>query len=251
LISSPAMRLKILDYLPNTTLESTYADDRIEVADMTENTDTTGTEARVAYSVLSLGATKNQSAKKTEQNHYKRVAPKSLVLASGTTNRGHGVFFKLRPSNGTSLEGAKEFTFLAIVPKEWRGDWCTFVCAARANKKSLVSSSVVLAGIEQAHVGLFLSGDRQASDLCGELCQLQEANDGVLAKEMAKEAAHMAETMHVVNVSNHSFAHRDGLLHNLTRFSSNAKQADKQLEQAKASILDVQEQLSRLSAAGP
>ncbi len=145
-ICSPGMRLKILDYLPNTTLESTYADDRIEVADMTENTDSTAAEARVAYSVLSLSSTKNQSAKKTEQNHYKRVAPKSLVLASGTTNRGHGVFFKLRPSNGASLEGAKEFTFLAIVPKEWRGDWCTFVCAARANKKSLVSSSIVLAG---------------------------------------------------------------------------------------------------------
>jgi hypothetical protein len=245
------MRLKILDYLPNTTLESTYADDRIEVADMTENTDSTGAEARVAYSVLSLSSTKNQSAKKTEQNHYKRVAPKSLVLASGTTNRGHGVFFKLRPSNGASLEGAKEFTFLAIVPKEWRGDWCTFVCAARANKKSLVSTSIVLSGIEQAHVGLYLCGDRQASDLCAQLCQLQEANDGVLAKEMAKEATRMAETMHVVNVSNHSFAHRDGLLHNLTRFGSDAQQADKQLAQAKASILDVQAQLSRLSAAGP
>jgi hypothetical protein len=252
LISSPGMRLKILDYLPNTTLESTYADDQIEVADLTENTDTTGTEAKVAYSVLSLGGTKNQTAKKSEQNHYKRVAPKSLVLASGTTNRGHGVFYKLRPSNGASLEGAKEFTFLAIVPKTWRADWCTFVCAARANKKSFVTSSIVLAGIEQAHVGLYLSGDHEASDLCGRLCQLQEANDGVLAKEMAKEAAHMAETMHVVNISNHSFSHHEGLLHTFIHLgSADAKAADKQLEQAKAAIMDVQDQLAILSAAAP
>src|SRR5262245_19107154 len=47
LITSPELRLKILDYLPNTTLESRYADDRIEVADFTENTDTSSAEAKV------------------------------------------------------------------------------------------------------------------------------------------------------------------------------------------------------------
>ena len=133
MISSPDMRLKVLDFLPNTTLESSTAEDRIEVTDSTESSDALTGDARVAYSILSLGGTANTSNKKTESNHYKRIAPKHLVLASGTVNRGNGVFYKLRPSQDGSLEGAKEFVLLCIVPKKWRGDWCTVICSARGH----------------------------------------------------------------------------------------------------------------------
>ncbi len=171
MITSPELRMKIQDYLPNTTLESTLADDQIEVADTTENSNTTNTEAHVAYRVLTLGGSKAQTAKKTQADHYKTIASKALVLASGTTHREHGVFFKLRPSKGASLEGGKEFTFLAVVPKTWRGDWCSVVCAARANKKAHFSKpTVALAGIEEAQVGLYMTGDREAGDLAEELC---------------------------------------------------------------------------------
>ena len=135
ILVSPDMRLKIHDYLPNTTLESALADDRIEVAESTENSASATEDAHVGYKIFSLGGTLNQASKKTESNHYKQLVPKALVLASGTTNREHGVFFKLRPSNGASLEGAKEFTFLAVVPRDWRGDWCTVACGARARRK--------------------------------------------------------------------------------------------------------------------
>jgi hypothetical protein len=46
---SPGLRLKIQDYLPNTTLESTTADDRIEVTATSEDSDTTTGDAHVAY----------------------------------------------------------------------------------------------------------------------------------------------------------------------------------------------------------
>jgi hypothetical protein len=246
MITSPGMRLKILDYLPNTTLESTYADDRIEVADFTETAEANSEEARVGYSVLSLNASRSQSAKRTEQNHYQRVAPKSLVLASGTINRGNGVFFKLRPSKGATLEGAKEFTFLAIVPKNWRGDWCTFVCVARYNKKSLVSTSIALAGIENAHVGLYLLGDHEASDLASKLCQLQQANDGVLARQFAKEAAKAAEAMHATTPNN-PLAHVDDFFLHLVRFKSDSKSSDRRLETARREILDVEQQFAELA----
>ena len=173
MLVSPSLSLKIHDYLPNTTLESALADDRIEVAETAENAATTNEDVHVGYKILSLGGSKNQSSKKTESNHYHQIVPKALVLASGTTNREHGVFFKLRPSNGASLEGAKEFSFLAIVPRNWRGDWCTVACAARAKKKSLLPSGMVLAGIEQAHVGLYLSGDREGAALAEILFQIQ------------------------------------------------------------------------------
>jgi hypothetical protein len=251
LITSPGMRMKIQDFLPNTTLESTLADDKIEVADTSETADSTNGDAQVAYTILKFGVGKTQSNKKSESDHYKRIVPKALVLASGTTNRGHGVFYKLRPSVGASLEGAKEFTYLAIVPKGWRGDWCTFICAARANKKNLTGTSVSLAGIEQAHVGLYLAGDGEASDLAEALCRVQEANGGVLSKEMAKEATRQVETMHAATTTTHTLIHFDELLHSIVKIKPDGKEADQKLTEAKKSIADVQDRLSRLSGAAP
>lgn len=248
MVTSPGLRLKIHDYLPNTTLESEFADDRIEVADTTESADATTLDAHVAYRVLNLGASKNLSSKKSESDHYKRIVPKSLVLASGTTNREHGVFFKLRPSKGASLEGAKEFTFLAVVPKNWRGDWCTMICAARANKKSFPVPSIALAGIEQASVGLYLTGDRETSELAEALFRVQEANGGILSKEMAKEATQLVATMHAASLNNHPYYnHLEEFLHNVTRLKLDNRDGDRKLEEAKTSIMQVQERLARMS----
>ena len=248
MISSPEMRLDILDFLPNTTLESTYADDRIEVSDVTQTSEANSEEARVGYSIFSLNAVRNQSAKRLEQNLYQRVAPKSLVLASGTINRGHGVFYKLRPSKGATLEGAKDFTFLATVPKTWRGDWCTFLCLARYNKKSLVASSVVLAGTDNTHVGLYMIGDREANDLSTKLCQLQQANDGVLARQFAKEAAKTAEAMHLTTAANHTLEQVEDFFQHFACVKCDDKAGDRQLAAARRELLEVEKQLARLAS---
>lgn len=249
MISSPKMRLKILDYLPNTTLESRYADDRIEVADFTETTDAASAEARVAYSIFSLDAVKSHLHRKTEQNQYQKIAPKALVLASGTMNRGHGVFYKLRPSNDASLEGAKEFTFLASVPREWRADWCTFVCSARASKQSLLGTSVVCAGVTKVDVGLYLCGDQEAGDLADRLCLIQQENDGIVAKTSAKEAEAALETWnsHVDTVP--VLSRVDGFFHELARKATVPKAKDARLEAAREAVREVEESLGRMSGA--
>jgi hypothetical protein len=250
IIASPEFRLKIQDYLPNTTLESTAADDAIEVADTTESTKGANAEAKVAYQIFSLGVGGSHNTKKTESGHYKQLAPKALVLASGTINREHGVFFKLRPSKGASLEGAKEFTFLAIVPKSWRGDWCTVACLARTTKKSAFSNSTTsqLAGVDQAHVGLYLTGDREGAKLADKLWQVQEANNGVLSKQMAKEAAERFATMHITSTNKHSLVNYDDWLHNI-KSKLEPKESNKELENAKAAILGYQTELGKLAGA--
>ena len=249
MISSPEMRLKVLDFLPNTTLESSTAEDRIEVTDSTESSDATTGDARVAYSILSLSGSKNSTSKKTESNHYQKVAPKNLVLASGTVNRGHGVFYKLRPSNGTSLEGSKEFVLLCIVPKTWRGDWCTVVCSARANKKSPVSSSVAIAGIEQAHVGLYLSGDEHASDLSDELTRIQLSNNGLLSKQLSKEAIHDVEALHAAPTAQATKAGSFDWFSRVARIKTNSKQTA--IDSAKSTLLGVENRLSELAGSPP
>lgn len=246
IIMSPEFRLKIHDYLPNTTLESTAAGDSIEVADTTESTSGATEDAKVGYKILSLGVGFNQSAKKTESGKYKQIAPKALVLASGTINREHGVFFKLRPSLGASLEGAKEFTFLAVVPKAWRGDWCTVTCVARTSRKVAFTTNHILAGVEQAHVGLYLSGDREANTLADKLWHVQEANSGVLSKQMNKEAARQFESMHAVSPNTHTLAHYEEWLHNVAAHLA-ANHTDKNLEAAQTEIADLQAKLGKLS----
>lgn len=245
MISSPDMRLKVLDFLPNTTLESSTAEDRIEVTDSTESSDALTGDARVAYSILSLGASKNLSNKKTESNHYQRVAPKHLVLASGTVNRGNGVFYKLRPSQEGSLEGAKEFVLMAIVPKKWRGDWCTVICSARAHKKTAVSNSITITGIEQAHVGLYLAGDTEASELADSLTHAQLAHGGLLSKQLTKEATHTIEALHAVSPNHDSKATSGDWLLKAVKFKPATKHAN--LEVSKSSLLEIEARLSELS----
>ena len=175
LISSPEKTVRFQDYLPNTTLESAVANDQIEIKDATEDARTTGADVHVVYKLLSLGASHNQTAKQSESNHYTQIAPKELVVASGTTNREHGVFFRLRPSRAASLEGAKEFTFLATVPKSWRGDLCDITCSARVKKDSFFSNTVAQGGSQRVELGLYLAGDAEAAARSEELRVAQDA----------------------------------------------------------------------------
>jgi hypothetical protein len=245
MITSPDLRLKVLDFLPNTTLESSTADDRIEVTDSTESGDALSGDTRVGYSVISLGGSKSTSSKKTASNHYERVAPKKLVLASGTVHRGYGVFYKLRPSAGVSLEGAKEFVLLCIVPKNWRGDWCTVTCSARAHKRTGAASSWTISGLEQAHVGLFLTGDQEASALADELTEIQLAHDGLLAKHLAKDAAHIMESMHTTSGWQHFKSSSGDLFKRISLIKGPHK--DPALESSRLKLLDLEEQLTALS----
>jgi hypothetical protein len=232
-IACPNKRVRFQDYLPNTTLESAVAGDQIEVKDATERATTAGADVHVVYKLLALGGTLSQSKKDTEASCYRQIAPKELVVASGTTDREHGVFFRLRPSRAASLEGAKEFTFLATVPKSWRGDLCAISCAARANKESLFSTSIVPAGSRAAEVGLYLAGDTEAASLAEELRETQETRASVLAAQPPKE-----------NVFETISCQAAGLWGGKKK-SDSAWQ--KELADADQAVLDAQQQLKQLA----
>jgi len=249
MISSPEMRLKVLDYLPNTILESRYADDRIEVTDRLEDTDTTNLEALAGYSIFSISASRSQVNRRTESNQYERIAPKALVLASGTMNRGHGVFYKLRRSNTASLEGAKEFTFLARVPNNWRGDWCTVVCTSRANKRTLFGNSVVSAGAARVDVGLHLAGDKEAADLCIELCRAQQENGGQLKKRWCEQAATCVEPDTPVTQAGFWSERVDALVQQVAKKTQLTRSDDADLEATCRTVRLIEEQLAGLSGA--
>ena len=156
-------RMRVQDYLPNTTLESAVAEDQIEITAAAEDSKTTGLDAHVAAKPLNLGGSHSRGSKNSESSHYKQIAHREIVLASGTIEREHGVFFRIRASRTTSLEGGKEFTIVATVPKSWQSDLCLISCTARATKRSVISTSVVSIGASQIQVGMYLAGDTEAA----------------------------------------------------------------------------------------
>ncbi len=243
-LASPESRLRIEDYLPNTTLESAVEGDRITVAESNESARSISGDLKVNYALLNVGPAANQTTKRSATNQYNEIAPKSLVLASGTTNRGHGVFFKLRPSKAMSLEGAKEFTFLAVVPQTWRADWCVIACSARATKRSLLQKSTVEAGGQQAHVGLHLWGDREARQLAAELFDVQQLHAPRLSKTLAKESAELLTWMQDAPAANGRWGSYDQWFRKVFGAAGDAAETEKAL----AALAGVQTRLAAFAA---
>ena len=182
--------MRILSYSPNTTLESSIADDKIEVTNAAESSKADGADAGVMTHPFTLGGTHKQTTKKAETTKYKQLAARDVVLASGTIDREHGVFFRLRLLRTTALEGGKHFTLVATVPRTWRGDSRTISCAARGTKKSLISSSVVDVGTSESQVGMYLRGDNRAATTAEELRVAQETYGKLLAEKTRQGKRH-------------------------------------------------------------
>ncbi|HEX4150172.1 MAG TPA: hypothetical protein VHY20_14340, partial [Pirellulales bacterium] len=173
-IESPEKRLRVTDFSPKTEL-GTDVSGPIEATEVAERTNTAGGTIGAAgmahYGVAnaSLSDTKHQKNNRT----YKQLPAKYLLLASGTTLGEHGVFFKIKASPQTSLEGAKEFTCWFVVPKSWRGDWCLLSCKARAYRKNYLVSKLEMCGQADVVVGLYLAGDEQGKALARRLDRMQ------------------------------------------------------------------------------
>jgi hypothetical protein len=187
--------MRIREYLPKTTLESAVAADQIEVTAENEKSSATGVEANGTTAPLTIGGSHSQNSKKSESSRYKQVAPKDIILASGTVDREHGVFYRIRPSRMSSLEGARDFTLRVAISKTWRGAVCEIACSARANKQTKFSTSVVAAGADQGHVGMYLARDAEAAATAEALFLSQERLASLAPKPCAK-----ASVFHLVSL---------------------------------------------------
>jgi hypothetical protein len=82
-------------------------------------------------------------------------------------NEEHGVFFTLRPSALSSLEGVHELTVQFIVPLAWRGDAVRISCQATGEQKVLWMKQQKVFGEKSIPVALYVAGDsgaRRAAD---------------------------------------------------------------------------------------
>ncbi len=163
-IESPEHSLHIVDHLPRTEVASNVVG-HIAVERHDESSAQLGGALGAAYPPFSKAEVSGQLGSKSGlQVRYEMLPPKELLAASGTLDRERGVFFKLRPSGQTSLEGAKQFVCVFRVPCGWRGDYIRITCQATGYRRGLVSSldAKCPSGEASFLVGLYAEGDELA-----------------------------------------------------------------------------------------
>jgi hypothetical protein len=162
-ISGAAAGLRIHDFAPATQLTSDVQQ-AIEQTTTTKNDRaldaTLGGQLPLPYAEMaanvapSINAGISRSEIATEK--VNRLPPKHAVVVSGTLSEGRGVFFKLKRSSQTSLEGVHELTVVFVVPKGWQGDAARINCSARGRRELFwIKQSATLGRVEgtvQLHV---------------------------------------------------------------------------------------------------
>lgn len=199
-ILSPERSLRLVDFMPKTQLGSDVAGE-IEISEDVGRTGSIAASIKPQLSVSYKGVDSNLSAgissasidasqtKKSETTKkYKLLPEKELLLASGTIHRGHGVYFKLKPSTQTSVQGWKELACIFEVPRKWKTDWIMLTCGATGQKSRFpFGKSEVRAGYEQVFVGLYLEGDLESRERALELAAVQEQHHQALAAQARQD----------------------------------------------------------------
>ncbi len=186
-LTSPAERLRVVDFVPKTQIEN----DTVDGTEVVKTTETMQSLGAGIGTTLTFGAgsgnvhgnvvtqalpTGNASAthRKELKETTKLIPPGKVVVASGTLENEHGVFFKLRRSAKTSFEGTKLLSFRFVVPANWRGDWIVLSCSAKARVKHYFFKTIEQVGTAKAFVALYLAGDAEAERAGLELAEDQE-----------------------------------------------------------------------------
>jgi hypothetical protein len=162
-------RLKVFDFSPWTQMESTLAKD-IKWTKSVERSHEFGASlggelptvigGAVAHVTPTINGTKGN--KETVTETQVRYAPQQVVVASGTIDQEHGVFFTLRQSPLSSLEGVHELTVAFVVPSHWRGDAVQVSCVATGTQKMLWMKQQKVWAEQAGGVALYLAGDGEA-----------------------------------------------------------------------------------------
>lgn len=90
----------------------------------------------------------------TATEKINRLPPKHVVVVSGTYAEGRGVFFKLKRTSQTSLEGVHEMAVTFVAPRTWPAIALQVECSALGQKKMLWMKQPATLGHAQRYVHL-------------------------------------------------------------------------------------------------
>ncbi|GAA5510707.1 hypothetical protein [Novipirellula caenicola] len=168
--------MQIADYAPRTEVASPIQG-AIQIKTTDENAKSAGLSVDGTLSHFAVGSFGvDQSNKATESLQYDRVSAVQTVTASGTINRGRGVYFKLNWTEQQVLEGEKTFRLTFKVPDHWRGGLIDVSVIAQSEKKSFGGWDKEVVTLGNAHfvVAAYSDGDQAALDAAKDLSSAEE-----------------------------------------------------------------------------
>ena len=167
-VTSPGRWLRVLDYSPKTELFSSFVGP-IHVTEAT--TDSRSFQAGASGIAPVASASASLSDQRSETKVYNRVPDKELHVASGTLEGGSGLFFKVIRSPQSSIEGARFFTALFAVPREWRAGVVVVSCHALSRPSRCLLPTPTRTDTREFLVGLHRAGDDEARLMAAKLAE--------------------------------------------------------------------------------
>lgn len=160
-IDNPRRALRVVDYAPRTTL---VADVQGTIRREHHAESSRTFDFHVKGGVPGFGEGEARGASRDHQTTdetYERLPPLALQVASGTTQRGAGVYFKLKPTTRSTLEGSHELTLWLAAPEKWAGDHLRVRCEAFTREATLIPSldETVPWGDQDFAIALYREGD--------------------------------------------------------------------------------------------
>jgi len=93
---------------------------------------------------------------------YHERPRQEVLVASGTINRGCGVFFRFHPSKQTTLEGGRDLVIAFRVPNTWSGGVIKLKCSVTGKRRIIGSWSDSFEESCMFVIPIYLEGDDQA-----------------------------------------------------------------------------------------
>ena len=183
-IASPHRSLQVVDYSPKTTLTTDYVGS-IGVEKKRERTKSAGIAVTGSWQhLLKVTGSGDLGSKDSSAVRYELAAPLQPLTASGTIQRGCGVYFKLKPSTQASFEGAKSFTLVFRTPVAWRGDYLQVHCEASGIRRGVLRplDETVGCGTRDFFVALYLPTDREARAAANRMVQSERTLQHLLSE---------------------------------------------------------------------
>lgn len=178
---STEQQMPVVSYLPNAAVATDVVNGTIAIQNSSHH-------GEISFRYLVLPTTGDGSLKgDLESSHaqYGLLAPRQLLIAAGTIERGCGVYFELRQSSQDTLQKQRDFACLFDVPLGWRADAVTIRCNAKGAKHGLggLLESDVVCGSGLLCVGLYKRDDGEAREYANMLARKQQAYFGKLAEQ--------------------------------------------------------------------
>ena len=171
---APRKRTPVVDYSPKTELHSDY-EGPIQVTQTNENTHSFGVGVNADYQKMVRGNIGlDDQSRKSNSRKFNQVAPLQTVVASGTFDRGHGVFFKLRSTPTSVLEGEKTFQVSFAISDDWRGGVFDVTVVAQKTARGFAGDDHIHT-LASRHfvVAVYPAGITQSRELAIQLAQAE------------------------------------------------------------------------------